>query len=104
MSTLDTIRELMGEHPPAVEDPPQGSPAPQPPPMQEYKLAFRLAFDLLQQHTPAERTGEYWTQAAKDVAQITAQRPGDHLLMDLLIAVYSELERQASARDAEAEN
>ena len=83
--------------PPPSPDPPHGSPAPQPPPMSEYKRAFRLAFDFLQQHTPAQHSADYWTQTTQDAAAITAQRPGDHLLMDLLLAVYAELERQCKA-------
>lgn len=64
-----------------------------------YKAAFRLSFNFLQQHTPAQHSADYWVQTTQDAAAITAQRPGDHLLMDLLLAVYSELERQCKTAE-----
>lgn len=59
-----------------------------------YKAAFRLSFDFLQQHTPAQHSADYWTKTAQDAASITAQRPGDHLLQGLVMAALEELERQ----------
>ena len=59
-----------------------------------YKTAFRLSFDFLQQHTPAQHSADYWTKTAQDAAAITAQRPGDHLLQGLIMAALEELERQ----------
>lgn len=91
--TLQMLLNIQGKAPPAAaEDPPQGSPPA--PPMQEYKRAFRLAFDFLQQHTPAQHSADYWTQTTQDAAAITAQRPGDHLLQGLVMAALEELERQ----------
>lgn len=59
-----------------------------------YKAAFRLAYDFLQQHSPAQHSADYWTQTTQDAAAITAQRPGDHLLQVLVMAALEELERQ----------
>lgn len=59
-----------------------------------YKAAFRLAYDFLQQHSPAQHSADYWTRTTQDAAAITAQRPGDHLLQGLVMAALEELERQ----------
>lgn len=60
-----------------------------------YKAAFRLSFDFLQQHTPAQHSADYWTQTTQDAAAITAKRPGDHLLQGLIVVMLEELERQS---------
>lgn len=59
-----------------------------------YKAAFRLAYDFLNQHSPAQHSADYWVQTTRDAARITAQHPGNRLLMALMLAVVAELEGQ----------
>lgn len=92
------------EPPAAAEDPPQGSPAPQPPPMSEYKRAFRIAFDYLEQHLPPQNTPEWWTAAAQGISAIYNQANRSPFLQALLTAVYGELERIIRDQAAEKEN
>lgn len=97
MSTLDTIRELMGEPTQAPPEPPASPQQPTTAPealTDAYKTAFRLAYDFLQQHTPAQHSADYWVETTRDAARITAQHPGNRLLMGLMLAVVAELEGQ----------
>lgn len=78
----------------------------------DYNILYRLAHDYHKKHTPPvvdldywkehrpERDDapqaevDYWTQAAKDAAEITSAHGGDPFLTGLLIAVYDELGRE----------
>lgn len=59
-----------------------------------YKAAFRLAYDFLNQHSPAQHSADYWVQTTRDAARLTVQHPGNRLLMGLMLAVVAELEGQ----------
>ena len=81
----------------------------------DYKSLYRAAYEFHERHTPPtvdrdywrdHRPGEddtpqaevdYWTEAAKDVAEISKAHDGDPFLIGLLHAVYEELEREYKA-------
>lgn len=103
--TLQMLLNIQGKAPPAAaEDPPQGSPAQQPPPMSEYKRAFRIAFDYLEQHLPPQNTPEWWTAAAQEISGIYNQANRNPFLQALLLAVYGELERITRDQAEQKEN
>lgn len=103
--TLQMLLNIQGKAPPAAaEDPPQGSPTQQPPPMSEYKRAFRIAFDYLEQHLPPQNTPEWWTAAAQEISAIYNQANGTPFLQALLLAVYGELERITRDQAEQREN
>lgn len=65
-----------------------------------YKRIYRAVFDFHARHEPAPHTLEEWTQAAQEIVQASCSLDNDPFSMDLLAAVYSELERQDKARSA----
>lgn len=102
--TLQMLLNIQGKAPPAAaEDPPQGSPTQQPP-MQEYKRAFRIAFDYLEQHLPPQNTPEWWIAAAQEISGIYNQANRNPFLQALLLAVYGELERITRDQAEQKEN
>lgn len=86
----------------------------------DYNILYRAAHDFHEKHAPPlvdleywkdHRPGvddapqaevDYWTQAAKDVAEITSAHGGDPFLTGLLQAVYKELEREYKTIRGEA--
>ena len=85
-----------------------------------YKKMYRAAFDYQARHNPPEVNREYWKshepgsdppppeelayweRAAQDVGQTSAAGGNDPFLMDLLMAVYNEMEREYKAIREEA--
>lgn len=59
----------------------------------DYAGIFRAAFNFLQRHSPASLGADYWTEALKDLNGIMIDFNQDPLLMDLLHAIYADLER-----------
>lgn len=69
--------------------------------MTEYAKAYRAAFEYQKRWMPCPSDLEEWEAAAREVAAIANQGGNDPFLKDLLIAVYSELERQYKKRKDE---
>lgn len=65
-----------------------------------YKRIYRAVFDFHARHMPEPHTLEEWTQAAEEIGQASCSMDNDPFAMDLLAAVYNELERQDKARSA----
>lgn len=108
MAELDfsALRNIQGFTPVETADNPflQASTVP--------KEAYRAAYEYHKRHSPPEVDREYWRthtagadfpppaevaywdQAAKDMASTASAHGGSQLLTDLLIAAYSELERE----------
>ena len=86
----------------------------------DYKRIYRAAHDYHQRHTPPtvereywrthtpgeddtpETEAQYWIEAAQDMAETSAAGGNDPFLMDLLTAIYTELEREYKALREEA--
>ena len=56
-----------------------------------------MAFDYMARWQPCPENPDAWCAAAKDIAEVSAKGGNHPFLMDLLIAVYTELERQYKA-------
>lgn len=69
--------------------------------MTEYAKAYRAAFDFQKRWMPCPSDLEEWEAAAREVAAIANQGGNDPFLMDLLVSVYTELERQYKERKDE---
>lgn len=67
----------------------------------EYTKAYRAAFDYQKRWMPCPSDLEEWEAAAREAAAIANQGGNDPFLIDLLIAVYAELERQYKERKDE---
>lgn len=62
------------------------------------RRAFRVAFDFLAAHSPARPEDAYWIQTAADVGAACKAVNGDPLAVDLLAAVYADLERTVTKK------
>lgn len=62
--------------------------------MDEYRSAYRLAFDFHAKYAPFPPTGDVWQAAAADLGKASAAGGNNPFLNELLIAVYNEMERQ----------
>ena len=60
---------------------------------QEYKTAFRAAFDFMARWQPFPSNPEAWADAARDLGNAADECGNNPFMNDLLLAVYSELER-----------
>jgi hypothetical protein len=67
----------------------------------EYAKAYRAAFDFHKRWMPCPSDPEEWNAAAREVLTVANQGGNDPFLIDLLGAVYSELERQYKERQEE---
>ena len=59
-----------------------------------YRGIFREAFNFLLAHSPPSGDLEYWTRTAEDVGKVCGSLNGDPFAVDLMAAVYTELERR----------
>lgn len=57
------------------------------------KRAFRIAFDFLNAHLPAEGGEDYWLKTAEDMGEACRAANSDPLAVELLAAGYGFLER-----------
>lgn len=64
----------------------------------EASEAFRAAFEFHRRWLPCPRTPEGWAEAAAEMGRICVEAGNDPFLMDLLVAVYSDLERRYDER------
>lgn len=65
--------------------------------MEEYRSAYRLAFDFHAKYAPFPPTLELWEAAARDMGKFSAAGGGGPFLCSLLLAVMDEMERQWKA-------
>lgn len=59
-----------------------------------YKWIFRDCFNFLLAHSPSSRDEAYWLRTAEDAGKLCGALGGDPLAVDLLAAIYTELERK----------
>lgn len=69
-------------------------------PARDYRRIYRILFDFHERHNPPRGGAEYWDDVCDDMTQTAAAGGDDPFLMDLLVAVFSELEREAAAAQA----
>ena len=62
-----------------------------------YSRFYRLAFDYMARWQPCPENEAAWCAAAKEIAEVSAKGGNHPFLNDMLIAVYTELERQWKA-------
>ena len=65
--------------------------------MEEYKTAYRLAFDFHAKYAPFPPTLELWEAAARDLGECCSQNGNSPFLAALLLAVMDEMDRQWKA-------
>ena len=66
--------------------------------MTEYGKIYRAAFDFHKRWMPCPNSLEEWEAAAREICTVSNQGGNDPFLMDILAAVYSELERKYKER------
>lgn len=55
---------------------------------------YRLAYEFHKKWSPFPVTVEDWQQAGKEAAQTCAENGNDKFLIDVMVAVYSDLEQE----------
>lgn len=62
------------------------------------QAVYRVVYDLHKRHSPPviddEGASEYWTELGRDVIRTVNESGEDPLIMDLLVAVMKDLERE----------
>ena len=61
--------------------------------MDEYRTAYRLAFDYHAKYAPFPQTVEAWEAAARDMAAFSTQGGNSEFLNALLLAIMDEFDR-----------
>lgn len=61
---------------------------------EEYSRYYRIVFDIHKKYAPCPCDLETWQAAAQELAAVSAANGNNHFLMEMLGAVYSEMERQ----------
>ena len=59
-----------------------------------YKQVFRGVFNFSLVHSPPSTDLGYWVRTAEDVGKVCGLLGGDQFTVDLMAAVYTELERR----------
>lgn len=59
-----------------------------------YKQVFRECYNFLLAHSPPSRDEAYWLRMAEDAGKLCGALGSDPLAVDLLAAIYIELERE----------
>lgn len=62
------------------------------------RRAYRIAFEFHAQHQPAENNAAFWERTARDMVETASSSQNDSFLLDLLAAVYDQLEREAQTQ------
>lgn len=63
-----------------------------------YRAIYNAVIAYHEQHAPCPRSDEEWGEAAKAISEIAAAMENTPFALDLLTAVYTELERQYKAQ------
>lgn len=67
-------------------------------PGRDYRRIYRALFDFHERHNPPRKDDAgYWEDVCEDMTQLSAAHGNDPFMMDLIIAVFGELEREAEA-------
>ena len=61
--------------------------------MEEYRTAYRLAFDFHAKYAPFPPTLELWEAAARDLGECCSQHENSPFLAALLLAIMDEMDR-----------
>lgn len=73
-----------------------------------YSSIYRAVYDFHKRHMPCPVTLEEWEAATEDITAVSNKCGNDKFAMDMLVAVYNELERQykiiKGGTDADADN
>ena len=69
--------------------------------MTDYAKAYRAAFDFHKRWSPCPANLEEWESAAREIATVAKQGNDTPFLLDILGAVYAELERQYNERKSQ---
>ena len=71
----------------------------------DYRPMYRVACNFHEKYNPPRLSDDYWTEVCDEMCRITAEDMGnDPFGMDLLLAVFEELERQYKEMQQEAED
>ena len=65
--------------------------------MEEYRTAYRLAFDFHAKYAPFPPTLELWEAAARDLGECCSRHENSPFLAALLLAIMDEMDRQWKA-------
>jgi len=65
-----------------------------------YRRIFRECFNFLLTNSNATPGEEYWVRIAEEIGKVCSSLNNDPLAIDLLAAVYAELERYENERQA----
>ena len=65
-----------------------------------YKRVFRKTFNLLSEYDPPSKAPEYWERLAEKVGVVCDKLGGDPLAIDILAAIYIDLERRTHDESA----
>ena len=65
-----------------------------------YKRIFRETFNLLSEYDPPSKAPEYWERLAENVGVVCGRLDGDPLAVDILAAIYNDLERRTHDESA----
>ena len=61
--------------------------------MEKYNNFYRVAHDFHRRWAPAPANDEEWDEAAEDLNHTANRNGNDPFLMDMLTAIFTELER-----------
>jgi len=64
----------------------------------DYRAFYRMACNFHEKYNPPRADDAYWSAAADEMNAIAVQHDNNPFLMDMLIAVFSELEREYKAQ------
>lgn len=59
-----------------------------------YKRIFRETFNLLKEFDPPSKEPEYWEKLTGKIGTVCGSLGGDPLAVDILAAIYTDLERR----------
>ena len=60
----------------------------------DYRALYRAACNFHERHNPAQLTASYWDEVCEDMTETANGYDNDPFLLELLIAVYEEMERE----------
>lgn len=66
----------------------------------DYRKFYRLVCNFQEKYTPPRLTDEYWESAANELSEIADSNGNNEFLIQLLVTVYGELERQYALLEA----
>lgn len=67
-------------------------------PGRDYRRMYRALYTFHERHSPAIGDALYWAEVTEDMEQLAEAEGNDPFMVDLLAAVFAELEREAGAQ------